>query len=206
MFNIVLEKLNVVGVWYTYDQIIPTGMDWSLCAFHKFSDHVFLIIREPGYWYQQPLSDNKKCQIAVCSSVAYGTYWQPDTTGVVITPLQQIHIDNRGQPACRSLMGLGWGCPIDCIASNVRSRLAWCDERTKGPSPFSRTSNSRYIDGRVCFGCNVSSMFFVCRGRVICIMVIYSTVSWLESVVHCKQVEFTCQMIMCLYGKIENES
>ena len=108
MFNIVLEKLNVVGVWYTYDQIILTGMDWSLCAFHNFSDHIFLIIREPVYWYQQPLSDNKKCEIAVCSSVAYGTHWdpqwQPDTTGVVITPLQQIHIDNRGQPACRSLM------------------------------------------------------------------------------------------------------
>ena len=47
----------------------------------------------------------------------YGTHWdpqwQPDTTGVVITPLQEIHIDNRGQPACWSLMGLGWGCPID---------------------------------------------------------------------------------------------
>ena len=118
MFNIVLEKSNVVGVWYTYDQIILTGMDWFLCAFHNFSDHLFLIIRGPGYWYQQPLSDYKKCQIAVCSSVAYGTHWdpqwQPDTTGVVITPLQQIHIDNRGQPACRSLMGLGWGCPIDC--------------------------------------------------------------------------------------------
>ena len=117
MFNIVLEKSNVVGVWYTYDQIILTGMDWFLCAFHNFSDHLFLIIIEPGYWYQQPLSDYKKCQIAVCSSVAYGTHWdpqwQPDTTGVVITPLQQIHIDNRGQPACRSLMGLGWGCPID---------------------------------------------------------------------------------------------
>ena len=117
MFNIVLEKLNVVGVIYTYDQIILTAMDWLLCAFHNFSDHLFLIIREPGYWYQQPLSDYKKCQIAVCSSVAYGTHWdpqwQPDTTGVVITPLQQIHIDNRGQPACRSLMGLGWGCPID---------------------------------------------------------------------------------------------
>ena len=94
-------------------------MDWLLCAFHNFSDHLFLIIREPGYWYQQPLSDYKKCQIAVCSSWAYGTHWdpqwQPDTTGVVITPLQQIHIDNRGQPACRSLMGLGWGCPIDCL-------------------------------------------------------------------------------------------
>ena len=119
MFNIVLEKWNVVGVWYTYDQIILTGMDWSLCALHNFSDHVFLIIRQPGYWYQQPLSDIKKCQIAVCSSVANGTHrdpqWQPDTTGVVITPLQQIDIDNRGQPACRSLMGLGWGCPIDCI-------------------------------------------------------------------------------------------
>ena len=117
MFDIVLEKLNVVGVWYTYDQIILTGMDWLLCAFHNFSDHLFLIIREPGYWYQQPLSDYKKCQIAVCSSWAYGTHWdpqwQPDTTGVVITPLQHIHIDNRGQPACRSLMGLGWGCPID---------------------------------------------------------------------------------------------
>ena len=118
MFSIVLENLNVVGVWYTYDQIILSGMDWLLCAFHNFSDHLFLIIREPGYWYQQPLSDYKKCQTAVCSSVAYGTYWdpqwQPDTTGVVITTLQQIHIDNRGQPACRSLMGLGWGCPIDC--------------------------------------------------------------------------------------------
>ena len=117
-FNIVLEKLNVVGVWYTNDKIILTGMDWLLCVFHNFSDHLFLIIREPGYWYQQPLSDYKKCQIAVCSSVAYGTHWdpqwQPDTTGVVITPLQQIHIDNRGQPACGSLMGLGWGCPIDC--------------------------------------------------------------------------------------------
>ena len=54
MFNIVLENLNVVGVWYTYDQIILTGMDWLLCAFHNFSDHLFLIIREPGYWYQQP--------------------------------------------------------------------------------------------------------------------------------------------------------
>ena len=119
MFNNVLEKSNVVGVWYTYDQIILTGMDWLLCAFHNFSDHLFLIIREPGYWYQPPLSDYKKCQIAVCSSVAYGTHWdpqwQPDTTGVVITPLQQILIDNRGQPACRSLMGLGWGCPIDCL-------------------------------------------------------------------------------------------
>ena len=123
MFNIVLEKLNVVGVWYTYDQIILTRMDWLLCLFHKFSDHLFLIIREPGYWYQQALSDYKKCQIAVCSSVAYGTHWdpqwQPDTTGVVITPLQQIHIDNRGQPACRSLMGLGWGCPIDCFMKCV---------------------------------------------------------------------------------------
>ena len=113
MFNIVLEKLNVVGVWYTYDQIILTGMDWLLCAFHNFSDHLFLIIREPGYWYQQPLSDYKKCQIAVCSSWAYGTHWdpqwQPDTTGVVITPLQQIHVDNRGQPACRELNGLGVG-------------------------------------------------------------------------------------------------
>ena len=130
MFNIVLEKLNVVGVWYTYDQIILTGMDWLLCAFHNFSDHLFLIIREPGYWYQQPLSDYKKCQIAVCSSWAYGTHWdpqwQPDTTGVVITPLQQIHIDNRGQPACRSLMGLGWGCPIDCVVSaNVKSSFAY---------------------------------------------------------------------------------
>ena len=117
MFNIVLEKLNVVGVWYTNDKIILTGMDWLLCVFHNFSGHLFLIIREPGYWYQQPLSDYKKCQIAVCSSVAYGTHWdpqrQPDTTGVVITPLQQIHIDNRGQPACGSLMGLRWGCPID---------------------------------------------------------------------------------------------
>ena len=106
------------GGWCTYHQIILTGMDWLLCAFRNFSDHVFLIIREPGYWYQQPLSDYKKCRIAVCSSVAYGTHWdpqwQPDTTEVVITPLQQIHIDNRGQPACRSLMGLGWGCPIDC--------------------------------------------------------------------------------------------
>ena len=123
MFNIVLEKSNVVGVWYTYDQIILTGMDWFLCAFHNFSDHLFLIIRGPGYWYQQPLSDYKKCQIAVCSSVAYGTHWdpqwQPDTTGVVITPLQQIHIDNRGQPACRSLMGLGWGCPIDCLGNST---------------------------------------------------------------------------------------
>ena len=93
-------------------------MDWLLCVFHNFSDHLFLIIREPGYWYQQPLSDYKKCQIAVCSSVAYGTHWdpqwQPDTTGVVITPLQQIHIDNRGQPACGSFMSLGWGFPIDC--------------------------------------------------------------------------------------------
>ena len=114
MFSIVLEKLNVVGVWYTYDQIILTG--------HNFSDHLFLIIREPGYWYQQPLSDYKKCQIAVCSSVAYGTHWdpqwQPDTTGVVITPLQQIHIDNRGQPAYRSLIGLGWGCLIDWMSSS----------------------------------------------------------------------------------------
>ena len=105
------------GGWCTYHQIILTGMDWLLCAFRNFSDHVFLIIREPGYWYQQPLRDYKKCRIAVCSSVAYGTHWdpqwQPDTTEVVITPLQQIHIDNRGQPACRSLMGLGWGCPID---------------------------------------------------------------------------------------------
>ena len=95
MFNIVLEKLNVIGVWYTYDQITLTGMDWLLCAFHNFSDHLLFIIREAGYWYQQPLSDYKKCQIAVCSSVAYGTHWdpqwQPDTTGVVITPLQQIH-------------------------------------------------------------------------------------------------------------------
>ena len=119
MFNIILEKLNVIGVWYTYDQIILTGMGWLLCAFHNFSDHLFLIIRDPGYWHQQPLSDYKTCQIAVCSSVAYGTHWdpqwQPDTTGVVITPLQQIHIDNRGQPACRGLMGFGWGCPIDCI-------------------------------------------------------------------------------------------
>ena len=49
MFNIVLEKLNVVGVWYTYDQIILTGMDWLLCVFHNFSDHLFLIIREPGW-------------------------------------------------------------------------------------------------------------------------------------------------------------
>ena len=91
MSNIVLKKLNVVGVWYIYiyDQIILTGMDWLLCVFHNFNDHLFLIIREPGYWYQQPLSDYKKCQIAVCSSVAYGTHWdpqwQPDTTGVVIT-------------------------------------------------------------------------------------------------------------------------
>ena len=98
-------------------------MRHKLCrSFHPWCPGVknrclFLIIREPGYWYQQPLSDYKKCQIAVCSSVAYGTHWdpqwQPDTTGVVITPLQQIHIDNRGQPACGSLMGLGWGCPID---------------------------------------------------------------------------------------------
>ena len=100
-------------------------MRHKLCrSFHPWCPGVknrclFLIIREPGYWYQQPLSDYKKCQIAVCSSWAYGTHWdpqwQPDTTGVVITPLQQIHIDNRGQPACRSLMGLGWGCPIDCL-------------------------------------------------------------------------------------------
>ena len=86
--------------------------------------HVFLIIREPWYWYQQPRSDTKKCQIAVCSSVAYGTHWdlhwQPDTTGVVITPLQQIQIDNRGQPACWSLMGLGWGCPIDWTRTDPR--------------------------------------------------------------------------------------
>ena len=102
---------------YIYDQIILTGMDWLLCAFHNFSDHLFLITRDPEYWYQQHLSDYEKCQIAVCSSVSYGTHWdpqwQPDTIGVVITPLQQISIDNRGQPACRSLMGLGWGCPID---------------------------------------------------------------------------------------------
>ena len=30
MFNIVLKKLNVVGVWYTYDQIILTG-EWTDC-------------------------------------------------------------------------------------------------------------------------------------------------------------------------------
>ena len=135
MFNIVLEKSNVVGVWYTYDQIILTGMDWFLCAFHNFSDHLFLIIRGPGYWYQQPLSDYKKCQIAVCSSVAYGTHWdpqwQPDTTGVVITPLQQIHIDNRGQPACRSLMGLGWGCPIDCVVVIQDTMVMICDTMVK---------------------------------------------------------------------------
>ena len=40
MINIVLEKLNVVGVWYTYDQIILTGMDWLLCAFHNFNDNL----------------------------------------------------------------------------------------------------------------------------------------------------------------------
>ena len=65
-----------------------------------------------------------------------GPQWQPDTTGVVITPLQHIHIamphnhdhgyvalhiDNRGQPACWSLMGLGWGCPIDCVDSVIVS-------------------------------------------------------------------------------------
>ena len=103
-------------------------MDWLLCVFHNFSDHLFLIIREPGYWYQQPLSDYKKCQIAVCSSVAYETHWdpqwQPDTTGVVITPLQQIHIDNRGQPACRSIMGLGWGCPIDWSRYSKRKQTS----------------------------------------------------------------------------------
>ena len=136
MFSIVLENLNVVGVLYTYDQIILTGMNWLLCAFHNFSDHLFLIISEPGYWYQQPLSDYNKCQTAVCSSVAYGTHWdpqwQPDTTGVVITTLQQIHIDNRGQPACRSLLGLGWGCPIDCElwgwTMGILSEL-WTSER-----------------------------------------------------------------------------
>ena len=63
-----------------------------------------------------------------------GPQWQPDTTGVVITPLQHIHIamphnhgyvalhrDNRGQPACWSLMGLGWGYPIDCVDSVIVS-------------------------------------------------------------------------------------
>ena len=84
MFDIVLEKLNVVGVWYTYDQIILTWMDWLLCAFHNFSDHLFHIIREPGYWYQQPLSDYKKCQIAVCSSAAH---MEPiGTSSVNLTP------------------------------------------------------------------------------------------------------------------------
>ena len=147
MFNIVLVKLNVVGVWYTYDQIILTGMDWSLCAFHNFSDHLFLIIREPGYWYQQPFSDNKKCQIAVCSSVAYGTHWdpqwQPDTTGAVITPLQQIHIDNRGQPACRSLMGLGWGCPIDCYL-NQWWLVYWRIYASLGLNELSRLGNKSW--------------------------------------------------------------
>ena len=76
MFNIVLEKLNVVGVWYTNDKIILTGMDWLLCVFHNFSDHLFLIIREPGYWYQQPLSDYKKCQIAV-----YVPQWHMEPIG-----------------------------------------------------------------------------------------------------------------------------
>ena len=41
MFYVVTEseKLNVVGVWNTYDQIIPTLMDWFLCLFHNFNDH-----------------------------------------------------------------------------------------------------------------------------------------------------------------------
>ena len=72
MFNIVLEKLNVVGVWYTYDQIILTGMDWLLCAFHNFSDH--LLLESQG---TDTSSDYKKCQIAVCSPVAYGSHWTP---------------------------------------------------------------------------------------------------------------------------------
>ena len=160
MFNIVLEKWNVVGVWYTYDQIILTGMDWSLCALHNFSDHVFLIIRQPGYWYQQPLSDIKKCQIAVCSSVANGTHWdpqwQPDTTGVVITPLQQIHIDNRGQPACRSLMGLGWGCPIDWMPFYLARRSgghSW--DRYPGAPFFWVGSQSRWV---CCWGSTVGQV------------------------------------------------
>ena len=39
MLNAVIEreKLNVVGVWNTYDQIIPTLMDWLLCSFHNFN-------------------------------------------------------------------------------------------------------------------------------------------------------------------------
>ena len=45
MFDFVIEKLNVVGVWYAYDQIIPIGMDWLLCSIHNFNDHLLLIIR-----------------------------------------------------------------------------------------------------------------------------------------------------------------
>ena len=109
MFNVVIKKLNVVGVWYTNDQIIPTGMDWLLCVFHNTNGHLFLIIREPGTdtnspWWLQEVSTS-------CMSISgiwnpLGPQWQPDTTGVVVTPFQHIHIDNRGQPACWNLMGL----------------------------------------------------------------------------------------------------
>ena len=48
------RKLNVVGVWYTDDQIIPNGMDWLLCAFHNFNDH--LLSGVPDYFDRNKIS------------------------------------------------------------------------------------------------------------------------------------------------------
>ena len=130
MFN-VIENLNAVGVWYTYDQIISIGMDWLLCVFHNFRvistyylsllESQVLIPADPG-WLQE---------VSTCSMSFSGIWnplgpqWQPDTTGVVITPLQQIHRDNRGQPDCWSLMGLGWGCPIDWMWDAKLNPIPW---------------------------------------------------------------------------------
>ena len=122
MFDVVIEKINVVGIWYTYDQIIPTGMDTTSMTTYYLSLENQVLIPAAPQWLQEVSTS--------CMSLSgiwnpSGPQRQPDTTGVVvITPLQQIHIDNRGQPAWWSLMGLGWGCPIDCNEDDIYSQLS----------------------------------------------------------------------------------
>ena len=79
MINVVIEKWNVVGVWYTYDQIIPTGVDWLLCAFNNFQaiTTYCLLLENQELIPEVPPGDYKKCQLAISPSVAYGTHWDP---------------------------------------------------------------------------------------------------------------------------------
>ena len=48
MFSIVLEKSNVVGVWYTYDQIILTGMADCYVRFTTSVTTYFLLLESQG--------------------------------------------------------------------------------------------------------------------------------------------------------------